>query len=159
MIWVEHANIKGDNDSGKGRDHALPGEKPDAGPFDVNTHHPRDVGIVTDKHDALTELVSVQDEPQQHGQPQRPERLKRHSAKQSPYKKLVDEIILASLECHLQSAREQNRDAVPEKIRGEGCHNRWYADACDHHAVDIPHQSASGEGQPDADPGTVGWIK
>src|SRR5260370_6006483 len=121
MIWVEHANIKGDDNSGKGRDHALQGEERDTGRFDIDTHHPRDVGIVTDKHDALTELVSVQDEPQQHSQPQRPERLKRHSPKQSPYKKLVDEIILTFLESHLHSAPEPNRDGVPQKTLGSEC--------------------------------------
>src|SRR5438132_5384464 len=120
----------------------MQGKESDAPCVDIDAHNPCDVGIVTDEHDALTELVPVKDEPEEHGQPHRPEGLKRHHAKQSPDQKLVNEIVLASLECHLQSTREQNRDAVPEKIRGEGSHNRWDTDASDHHAVDIPNQSS-----------------
>ena len=137
----------------------MEGEEPDSGCFDVDTHHPRNVGIVADKHDALSKFVPVQDEPEQHGQSQRPECLERYDAKQPANKELVDEVLLASLECHLQPACQQNRDAVPEEIRRESRHDRWHTDACNHEAVDISHQSAGSEGQHEADPGTVGRIK
>src|SRR5436309_2702749 len=71
----------------------------------------------------------------------------------------MDEIVLASFECHLQSACQQDRDTIPEELGSKGRHNRWDTDVCHQHAVDIAYQSASGKGQHESNPGSIGWIE
>ena len=62
------------------------------------------------------------------------------------------------LDVDLEPAREQDRDPVPEELRGEGGHDRGHAQPRHEQAVDVADQRAGGESQDEADPAARGGV-
>ena len=137
------------------RDHAVHGEQPDAGRLDVDAHHARHVGVVADEHDRFAEFVTVEDEPEEDGERQRPDRLRGHDPADAPDER-SPQTAVSRIRADVpgQPARQQHRDAVPEELRGERRHDRRHADARDKQPVDVADQrrqrQAPGRNQPRA---------
>ncbi|MBN9578375.1 MAG: DUF885 domain-containing protein [Alphaproteobacteria bacterium] len=142
-----------EEDGGDGREEAHQGEELDLLAIDIDADDPCHRVGIADEQGVLAEAVTVEDEPHDHDDDQRPEGLDRDlghpvdagGSKGPADQHRPDRALLGAAERVGAAAREHCRHAVPEELRAERGDEGRDADLGDEHAVDEADDDAGKE--------------
>ena len=109
MRRPEGIHFDGEEQRGEGCNQAVDGEQLDFGRFDIDPHDAGHILVIADEHERLTEFMSVENEPEEHGKAQCPECLGGYDAKNAARKNCVNDISLYLFDIPGKPARQENR--------------------------------------------------